>query len=117
MDRRAFIATAAGFLAVPRATEAQSVPKTARIGILRLTSAPMPGKPHPASMGPFFEGLRELGWVEGQNVAFELRGGPDVEALAAELVGLKVDVIVAITTRPALAAQAATQTIPIVFAA
>jgi ABC-type uncharacterized transport system substrate-binding protein len=55
--------------------------------------------------------------VEGQNIAFEFREGPDPQANATELVRLKVDVIVAVSTPPTLAAKAATQTIPVVFAA
>jgi hypothetical protein len=91
VHRRAFIAGTFGFLAVPLAAEAQPAPKTARIGILALASArfpPKPPKPNLAVFEPLFEGLRDLGWVEGQNLAIEIRGGPDVEALATELVGL-----------------------------
>src|SRR6516164_8694681 len=64
------------------------------------------------------EGLRELGYIEGQNIAFEFRsaeGIPDrLPALAAELVRLKVDVIVALYVPCALAAKQATRDIPIV---
>ena len=67
----------------------------------------------------FQQGLRELGWVEGQNLAIEWRfsaGKADLlPRLATELVDLPVDLIVAIATPPALAAVAATGTIPIVF--
>ena len=114
MDRRAFIAGTLALVAAPRGIEAQPVPKTARIGILMLRSAPIPRRPFPAIIEPLFEELRNLGWVEGQNLVVELRGGPDLQALATELVGLQVDVIVAPGTPPALAAKAATQTIPIV---
>jgi putative ABC transport system substrate-binding protein len=117
MDRRAFIAGTLALVAAPRGIEAQPVPKTARIGILMLRSAPIPRRPFPAIIEPLFEELRNLGWVEGQNLVVELRGGPDLQALATELVGLQVDVIVAPGTPPALAAKAATRTIPIVFAA
>jgi ABC-type uncharacterized transport system substrate-binding protein len=68
-------------------------------------------------VNPLFEGLSERGWVDGQNIAFEFREGPDPQANATELVRLKVDVIVAVSSPPTLAAKAATQTIPIVFAA
>jgi ABC-type uncharacterized transport system substrate-binding protein len=116
MDRRAFIAGTLALVAAPRGIEAQPVPKTARIGILLLRSAPIPRRPFPAIIEPLFEELRNLGWVEDQNLVVELRGGPDLQALATELVGLQVDVIVAPGTPPALAAKAATQTIPIVAA-
>jgi putative ABC transport system substrate-binding protein len=63
--------------------------------------------------------LRELGWVEGQNIAFESRfgdGKPDqIQRLATELVGLKVDIIVTSGTPAAQAAKQATRTIPIVM--
>jgi ABC-type uncharacterized transport system substrate-binding protein len=114
MDRRAFIAGTLALVAAPRGIEAQPVPKSARIGILLLRSAPIPRRPFPAITEPLFEELRNLGWVEGQNLVVEFRGGPDLQALATELVGLQVDVIVAPATPYALAAKAATQTIPIV---
>jgi putative ABC transport system substrate-binding protein len=64
-------------------------------------------------------GLRELGWVEGQNITIEPRfaeGKTDrLPTLAAELVRLKMDVIVTSTTPAALAAKQATTTIPVVF--
>jgi len=69
---------------------------------------------------PFLEGLRERGWVEGQNVTIERRfaaGQADrLPALAAELVGLNVEVILAAATPAAKAAQNATSRIPIVMA-
>ncbi len=67
----------------------------------------------------FQQGLRDLGWVEGQNVAIEWRfsegSAEPLPRLAAELVGVPVELIVATPTRPALAAKEATSTIPIVF--
>jgi putative ABC transport system substrate-binding protein len=67
----------------------------------------------------FQQGLRDLGWVEGQNVAIEWRfsegSAEPLPRLAAELVGVPVDLIVASPTQPALAAKAATSTIPIIF--
>ena len=113
-SRRAFIVTLAGVLAAPLAAEAQQSAKAPRVGLFGLGSA--------AESSPLFEalrqGLRERGWVEGQNIAFEDRTTvshysrlPDV---AAELVRLRVDVIVTLGTTPALAARKATRTIPIV---
>jgi putative ABC transport system substrate-binding protein len=97
----------------PLAAEAQPGGKMPRIGVLA------PGTPavsHP-SLDAFRQGLRALGWAEGQNIAFEYRfaeGQLDrLPHLAAELVRLKVDVILAGSTRGALAAKHATGTIPI----
>src|SRR5712691_9481809 len=121
MDRRAFIGSLAlGSLAVPRAARAQPARKVYRIGILGLgMTADMVG-PQPRS--PFvtalLRGLRELGYVYGEHFVTEPRGTegkPErFPGLAAELVRLQVDVIVA--GSPALPAlKQATSTIPIVM--
>jgi putative ABC transport system substrate-binding protein len=115
MDRRAFIGTPAVFLlAAPFAAEAQQAAKIARIGWLGNSPSALPHLRE-----AFLQGLRDLGYVEGRNVVIEYRyaeGKPErFPALAAELVALKVDVIVAPNTPPALAAKQATRTIPIVF--
>jgi len=110
--RTALAATLAlGVLAAPLAAPAQQAPgKTARIGVLGRVSLPFDA---------FREGLRELGYVEGQNIAIEYRfaDGKDerLPGLAAELVRLKVDVIVAVSPPATEAAKQATSTIPIVF--
>ena len=116
MDRRVFIAVVTGsLLAAPLATEAQEAPKVARIGYLAANRA--------AGLHlqeAFLQGLRDLGYVEGRNLVIELRdagGNLDrLPALAAELVALKVDVIVAPSTVAAPIAKQATKTLPIVFA-
>jgi putative tryptophan/tyrosine transport system substrate-binding protein len=114
MDRRAFLAGAAALLAAPLAAEAQPAGKVPRIGYLALNPAANPHL-HEA----FRQGLRDLGYVEGRNVVIEYReaeGKPErLPALAAELVALKVDVLVAQPTVAALAAKQATRTLPIVF--
>ncbi len=102
-------------LGAPLTAEAQPPAGVPRIGTLW-------GNPISASahlLEAFRRGLRELGYVEGQNIAIEHRSAegkwerlPD---LAAELVRLKVDVIVTVGTPPALAAKQATRTIPIVM--
>ena len=78
--------------------------------------SPSPGA---KSFEPFAQGLRDLGWVEGQNITFERRyAAGDNDALASladELVRLQPDVIFASGTLAARAARSATQTIPIVF--
>jgi putative ABC transport system substrate-binding protein len=103
-----------GGLFSPSAAEAQQAAK-ARIGILTINSAA--AAPHLTEA--FLQGLRDLGYVEGRTVAIEYRdAGGKVDrlpALAAELVALKVDVIMAGSTPLALAAKQATRTIPIVF--
>ena len=114
MNRRTFLCgLALGTLTAPLAAEAQPVGKAPRIGFLSGSS--------PADtlfLDVFRQGLRELGWVEGQSIAIEYRFAegrfdrlPD---LAAELVRLKVDIIVANPTAGAVAAKNATATIPIV---
>ena len=114
--RREFIGTLAVFLlVVPLASEAQAPAKVHRIGFL--TSRSPTDSPH--LLEAFRQGLRELGYVEGQNIAIEYRfaeGRPErLPALAAELVRLKVDVIVTAAPPAHLAAKQATSTIPIVF--
>ena len=116
MDRRTFIGTlTGGLLAAPLAAEGQQAAKIARIGYLSPNLAASPHLPE-----AFRQGLRNLGYVEGRNVVIEYRdaeGKPErLPALAAELVALKVDVIVAPGTPQALAARQATRTLPIVFA-
>ena len=118
-ERRAFISgIALSLLAVPPGTEAEPSSKVARIGLLGTAS---PGSPeYRAPMDALRQGLKERGYVDGQNVAIEVRtANGKVErfpALANELVGLKVDVIFAFNSIAARAAQQATATIPIVVA-
>jgi ABC-type uncharacterized transport system substrate-binding protein len=108
---------ACGLLWMPLAAETQPPPgKTARIGYLGSASGPSPGDE------AFRQGLRELGYVEGKNIAIDYRWAdfkPDrASALAAELVRLNVDVIVSTAgSVSAQAAKKATNTIPIVFEA
>ena len=115
--RRAFIGTLAVFLlAAPLAAEAQAPAKVPRIGFLSVRS--LADNTH--LLEAFRQGLRELGYVEGQNVAIEYRYAEErperLPALAAELVRLKVDVIVTGGAPAPEAAKQATSTIPIVFA-
>jgi len=114
MRRRAIglMLTLALFLA-PDPAHAQVVAKTPRIGILTPAFDPYP------PLEAFRQGLRDLGYVEGQSVALEYRhaeGKPErLPVLAAELVRLKVDIILAEGNAAVRAAQHATETIPIVF--
>ena len=116
IERRTFIGTLAGsLLSAPLAAEAQPTGKVYRIGFL-FWGAPGPS----AELDAFRQGLRELGYIEGQNVAIDVRfASGQVERLpelAAELVRLKPDVMVTPATPPSLSAKQATRTIPIVFA-
>jgi putative tryptophan/tyrosine transport system substrate-binding protein len=116
IDRRTFLAgTGAVLLASPLAADAQPAGKVPRIGFLRSTSP----SDRPPLLDAFRQGLRELGWVEGQNIVIDYRyaeGRFDrLPALAAELVRLKMDIIVASPTPAAAAAKNATETIPIVM--
>jgi ABC-type uncharacterized transport system substrate-binding protein len=101
-------------LAVPFATEAQPLAKMPRIGILVLGTPPHQG------VDELRHGLRELGYVEGQTIAFESRWAEfnfeRLPALAAELVRLPVDVLVTHGPQGVRAAKDATSTIPIVMA-
>ncbi len=117
MDRRAFvIGVGSGLLAAPLAAEGQQqVGKLSRIGVLMNLYSP---DAHPPQA--LRQRLRDLGYVEGQNLVIDWRyqlGGTDrLAALAAELVRLKPDVIVADVTVAIRAAMQATSTIPIVMA-
>jgi putative ABC transport system substrate-binding protein len=111
MIRRAFLLACFLSLAVPPPAAAQPVNRIPRIGFLCLI---------PCTDSPIREGLRDLGYVDGKNAIFETRSADGVAdrlpALAAELVKLNVDVIVAQHGVPATeAAKRATATIPIVF--
>jgi putative ABC transport system substrate-binding protein len=110
MRRRDFITLIGGSAATwPLAARGQQAKPT--IGFLD------PGVPH--VFAAFTEGLRDLGYVEGQNITYVWRsadGNPNVvPELAAELVALRVDIIATVATLPVRAAKSATSTIPIVF--
>ena len=104
-------------LAVPLPPLAQSPAKVPRIGVLLLGAS----SDNPEFLDAFRQGLRELGWVEGQNIAIAPRyaeGEPDrLATLAAEFVRLKVDIILAGNPWAAQAAQHATTELPIVVTA
>jgi len=101
-------------LALSFSAEAQQQAKVAKIGYLGVRPA-APGSGHDIIRRM----LRELGYIEGKNMAFEYRSAENnldrLPAVADELVRLKVDVLVTSTTRSVLAARNATRTIPIVF--
>ena len=118
MRRRTFVGAAASALVVgPFDSFAQQTGRLHRIGFLGATSASAPG--YAARVEAFRAGLRDLGYVEGQNIVIEYRwaeGQYDLlPGLAAELVRLNVEVIVTHAIPPTLAAKRATTAIPIVM--
>jgi putative ABC transport system substrate-binding protein len=116
--RELLVALGASALAAPFSAFAQPQGKVWRIGLLR--PSVRPASPDSATFfGAFVQGLRELGYVEGKNLVIERRYADTtferLPGLAAELVQLKMDVILAVGTPATGAAHKATTTIPIVF--
>ena len=121
MRRREFITLLGGVaIAWPLAARAQQATKMPRIGILSPGRSDLPD-PTLNMLNAFLQGLQELGYTEGQNLAIERRyadGSSDrLRELAAELVRRKPDIIVAFSTTAARPAKQATGTIPIVAVA
>ena len=115
MKRREFITLLGGAAAWPLAARAQQPATLPTIGLLGATT-PLVESQRVAS---FVQRLREVGWIDGRNVAIEYRWG-EARAeryadIAAEFVRLKVDVILAGGTEAAVAAKQATSVIPIIF--
>jgi ABC-type uncharacterized transport system substrate-binding protein len=119
MDRRAFlVGTGAVLFAAPPAIEAQKADKVPRVGILGIGPAPSPPElAKSVATNPFWQSMRQLGWVDGQNMVVERRFGESADQLragAAELVRLRVDVLFVGSAGLAKLLQLETKTIPIV---
>ena len=118
LSRRSLIALVGGVVVTPLVAAAQPAGKVYRVGILG--NVPLTDPEGARLWGALVQGLRELGYVEGQNLAIEHRSTEGqyerLPSLADALVRLKVDVIVVPTGQSALAARQATRTIPIVAA-
>jgi putative tryptophan/tyrosine transport system substrate-binding protein len=114
MDRRRFLLTSlAGTVAVPLAAGAQQAGKMYRIGFLQTT----PNTVALTHLEVFRQGLRALGYVEGQNIVIEYRMSQepkDNPGLLADLIGRRIDLLVTWSTPALVAAKQATTTIPIV---
>ena len=109
MKRREFIAAAAALLVLPRRSRAQGTRR--RLGVLALG---------PIDDIPLLDGLRNRGWIDGQNLSIEYRRAQSQDrlpAFAAELVALSPDLLIAVGATTAVALKSATTTIPIVFVA
>ena len=111
MNRRAFVAGSLGLLAAALAADAQTLRKVPRIGYV--TSQPRSG-----NVDAFEQGLREMGYVVGQDIKIDYRFGEGhvdrVSALVAELLQLRIDLLVAVSPHGIRAARQATRTLPTV---
>ena len=118
IGRRGFMAAISGGLFAPLAAEAQKPPKVARVGILNIGAPPSPQElAKSVSTNRFWLSMKQLGWVEGQNMVVERRFGESTDQLrkgAADLVRLKVDVLFVASAGLAKLLQLETKTIPIV---
>src|SRR3990172_6008263 len=117
MKRRDLLAAAGAIVAASLAARAQQAARVPRIGFLGNSTAALEAN----LVGPFREGLRDLGYVEGRNVLIEYRWAEGrygrFPALIGELIAQKVDVIVTAGTPAALAVTKATPSIPLVMVA
>jgi putative ABC transport system substrate-binding protein len=111
MDRRTILGgIALGILGTTFSVRAQQTSRVWRIGFLRDGPAPIPES--------LVQALRRLGWIEGENIRFEMRFADNLDqlpALAADLVRQKIDLIITVGTGPTRAVKQATADIPIVF--
>lgn len=117
MRRRDFIKLFGGAALWPFSARAQQVERMRRIGLLMMTGETDSEGQH--RLAAFRQGLAQLGWADGHNVRFEIRWAAGdsnrVRMLAAELSGLKLDLIIATNTSSLDALQRETHSIPIVF--
>jgi putative ABC transport system substrate-binding protein len=117
LGRREFITLLAGAAGWPPAVaSAQQSDHVWRIGLVETTSAEL----NATNLAAFRRGLQELGYTEGRNLVLEYRSADGdasrFPSLTSELIGLKVDLIVARGTPAALAVKQATRTIPVIMA-
>ena len=117
IGRREFITLLGGVAAAwPIAARGQQSGQNFRIGLVETTSAEL----NATNLAAFRRGLQELGYTEGRNLVLEYRSADGdasrFPALTSELIGLKVDLIVARGTPAALAVKQATRTIPVIMA-
>jgi ABC-type uncharacterized transport system substrate-binding protein len=117
VNRRAFLYASTGMLVAPLAAEGQPGGRVSRIGFLGNSTATLEAN----LVQPFREGLRDLGYVERRNAVVEYRWADGAyerfPGLVAELIALKVDVIVTAGTPAALAVRKAAPSIPLVMVA
>jgi putative ABC transport system substrate-binding protein len=116
VKRRTFMGLVGGAATWPLVVRAEQPVGQKRVGILMGTADDAEGQERLSS---FRQGLKDLNWIEGRNIHFDVRWGAGdaarTKAYAAELVGLAPDLIMATNTQPARSLKQATETIPIVF--
>jgi len=118
MRRRDFITLVGGVVAWPLAAQAQQGPQVRRVGVL--VGGVETDVEMAARLAAFREALQGLGWSSGTNLQFDIRFGVGNDSLrekAIELIGLKPDVVLAITAVSVIALRKVTRSVPIVFAA
>ena len=118
MRRRDFITRVGGVVAWPLAAQAQQGPQVRRVGVL--VGGVETDVEMAARLAAFREALQGLGWSSGTNLQFDIRFGVGNDSLrekAIELIGLKPDVVLAITAVSVIALRKVTRSVPIVFAA
>ena len=117
MRRRTFITLLGGAAAWPLAARAQQPAQVRRIGVLMNSTAT--DATWQSYFAAFVQGLRQLGWIEGQNLRIDTRWSAGDATLAriyaAQLIGLTPDVILASSTTNLMVIQQATSTLPVVF--
>jgi putative ABC transport system substrate-binding protein len=117
LDRRSFMCGAAATLSAPNIAQAQPSAKVARVGVLTIARSGTPQVQN--NFDALREGLRERGWVEGRNIAFDYRWADGryerLPILAADLIQHKADLLVGATPPLIQAAQKVTTTVPIVM--
>ena len=117
MKRREFITLLGGAAAWPLAARAQQAERVRKVGVLMNSAAT--DATYQSYLAAFTEALHQLGWIEGQNLRIDVRWSAGDAALAriyaAQLIGLKPDVILTSSTNNLKAIQEATSTIPVVF--
>jgi len=118
IGRRKFLATLGGAAAAwPLAARAQQSDRMRRIGVLK--DGPATNSVHQAYVAAFVQALRQLGWIEGQNLRIDIRWNAGDATLgriyAAQLIGLQPEVILAATTANLEVVRQATTTLPVVF--
>jgi putative tryptophan/tyrosine transport system substrate-binding protein len=119
VKRREFITLLGGWTAWPLVARAQQPERMRRVGLLMSTGNPEDDPESRARIAALRQGLKKLGWTEGHNIQLDYRwargDANQFQMIAKELVALRPDVIIAVTTTACIALKRETATIPVVF--